>query len=68
MRKNEHNRKFEVDEYVDLLKEKYRSQTGKRISRSKIVEICLKNLLGKTESDKGIKEIMQVLVQSQSEI
>jgi hypothetical protein len=66
--KDKAKRQFEVDEYIDILREKFKIRTGKDISRSRIVEICLKNLLKKVESEDGIQEIMQDLEQSKSEI
>ena len=54
---------FEVDEYIEILREKFKIRTGKEISRSKIVEICLKNLLKKVESGEGLQELLQEIEQ-----
>jgi hypothetical protein len=66
--KEKAKRQFEVDEYIDILREKFKIRTGKNISRSRIVEICLRNLLRKVESEEGIQEIIKDLEQSNSEI
>jgi hypothetical protein len=66
--KDKAKQQFEVDEHIDILREKFKTKTGKDISRSRIVEFCLRNLLRKVESEEGIKEIIQELEQSNSEI